>query len=84
MAVELQAGFVIAAGTVALLSFYYDGSASDFALIGAIVLSATAVSLLIGFLRMRPRLAPIASWIGGRRDLAGTERAWAAAVALPL
>lgn len=84
MGVELQAGFVISAGTVGLLSFYYDGSASEFAMIGAITLGATAISLLIGFLRMRPRVAPIASWIGGQRDSESTDRAWAAAVALPL
>lgn len=84
MAVELQAGFLISAGTVGLLSFYYDGSASEFALIGVITLTATAISLLFGFLRIRSRVAPISAWIGGLRDSASTERAWAAAVALPL
>ena len=84
MAVELQAGFLISAGTVALLSFYYDGTAAEFLLIGVITLAATGISLLWGFLRMRPLITPISAWIGGRRDPDSTDRAWAAAVALPL
>lgn len=82
--VELQAGFLVTAATVLLLSYYYDGSFEDFALLMAIALGLTAVSIAIGMYRILPRLTVISRWIGGRRDEASTERAWASAVGLPL
>ena len=84
IAVELQAGFLITAGTVLLLSFYYDGSAAEFAEILAITLTLTGLTLLWGFLQIRPRITPVQSWIGGLRDPDSTARAWAAAIGLPL
>jgi len=84
VALELQAGFLVTAGTVLLLSFYYDGSAGEFALILAVTLGLTAVSLLYGFLRIRPMLAPLRAWLSGERDPDSTAAAWATAVSLPV
>ena len=84
VALELQAGFLITAGTVLMLSFYYDGTAEQFAQILAITLSLTAATLLYGFLQIRRRLTPVRSWIAGYRDPESTLRAWSAAIALPL
>jgi adenylate cyclase len=82
--VELQAGFAVTAGTVGLLSFYYEGSAEQFGQILVIALGLTAFSLGYGLIRIRPRLRPIAEWIDGERDEVATARAWSAAIALPL
>ncbi len=84
VAVELQAGFLVTGGTVLLLSFYYHGTATQLAEILAVTLSLTAVTLLYGYVRLRGRIAPIRSWMAGRRDEAATARAWAAAISLPL
>jgi len=81
---ELQAGFLVTAGTVLLLSSYYDGSLEDFALLLAIATALTGVSIAIGLYRILPRLNLISRWIGGSRDEAFTERAWSSAVGLPL
>ena len=84
VALELQAGFLITAGTVLLLSAYYEGSAAEFGLILAITLGLTGLALLHGFLRIRPLLGPIRAWIRGYRDPDSTARAWATAVAMPV
>lgn len=83
-AIELQAGFIVTGGAVLLLSFYYHGTSSELFTILAVALSLTAASLLYGFIRLRPRVAPITAWVGGERDDASTARAWAAAIGLPL
>jgi adenylate cyclase len=82
--VELQAGFGITAGTVILLSFFYDGTAAEFGLVMLIALGLTALAILWGISRILPRLRPISAWIGGQRDPDSTARAWSAAVGLPL
>ncbi len=84
VAVELQAGFLVTAGTVLLLSFFYDGSSAEFGLILAVTLGLTALSLLYGFLRIRPMMAPLRAWLSGDRSPDSTARAWATAVALPV
>jgi len=84
VALELQAGFLVTGGTVLLLSLYYDGTAAEFGAILAITMSLTAVTLLYGFLRIKPRLAPVKDWIAGKRDPGATARAWSAAISLPL
>jgi len=81
---ELQAGFLVTAGTVALLGAYYDASFSDFMYLLAFTLALTAGALGWGLVRILPRLWPITAWIGGERDDDATERAWATAVGLPL
>ncbi len=81
---ELQAGFAVTAGTVVLLSTYYDGSLRDFALLLAISLTLTGLSIGYGLRRILPRLTVISRWIGGERDEEFTERAWSSAIGLPL
>lgn len=82
--VELQAGFLVTGGTIALLAAYYDGSTRDFGMLLGIALALTAASIGLGLIRIYPRLGDISEWIGGRRDPESTERAWVAAVGLPL
>ena len=62
---ELQAGFLVTAGTVALLGAYYDASFSDFMYLLAVALALTAGALGWGLVRILPRLRPITAWIGG-------------------
>ncbi|MFN8113149.1 MAG: adenylate/guanylate cyclase domain-containing protein [Solirubrobacterales bacterium] len=81
---ELQAGFLVTAGTVGLLAAYYDASFTDFLYLLAFALALTAVALVWGLVRIFPRLRPISAWIAGERDDEATERAWGAAVGLPL
>ena len=63
LALELPAGLLITAGTVLLLSFFYDGSASEFGLILAVSLGLTAIALAFGFIRIRPMMAPLRAWL---------------------
>ena len=84
LGLEMQAAFLITGGTVFLLSFYYDGSKAEFAQIYAITLTLTAVTLLYGFLKIKPKLGPVREWIAGRRDPDSTAKAWTAAISLPL
>ncbi len=81
---ELQAGFLVTAGTVGLLAAYYDASFDDFLKLLAVAMGLTAAALAWGLYRILPRLRPISRWIGGARDDDATEKAWAAAVGLPL
>lgn len=84
VALELSAGLLVTAGTVLLLSFFYTGSAAEFGVILAVALGLTAIALLYDFIKMRPMMAPLRSWLNGYRDPVSTERAWASAVALPI
>jgi class 3 adenylate cyclase len=81
---ELQAGFFVTAGTVALLCTYYDANLSDFLTMLGIAIAGTACAIAWGLHWVYPRLAPISDWIGGARDREQTDRAWAAAVGLPI
>ncbi|MDQ3102322.1 MAG: adenylate/guanylate cyclase domain-containing protein [Actinomycetota bacterium] len=81
---ELQAGLLVTAGTVVLLGSYYDGSFGEYALLMAIALGLTALTIGYGLIRILPRLDPIRDWIAGGRDEESSEQAWVAAVGLPL
>jgi class 3 adenylate cyclase len=81
---ELQAAFLVTAGTVLLLGAYYDASASATLQLLAIATALTAGAITWGYLRIRPRLVPIRAWIAGERGEEATARAWGAAVGLPL
>ena len=82
--VELQAGFLVTAGTVALIGAFYGGSLRDYALMLAVALALTVGAIAYGLRRIYPMLAPISRWIAGERDPETTDRAWAAAVGLPV
>jgi class 3 adenylate cyclase len=84
LAVELQAGFFVTAGTVILLGTYYDASFEEHALLMAIAIVLTGISITFGLIRILPRMDPIRDWIAGKRSKEETERAWEAAVGLPL
>ncbi|GIK77775.1 MAG: hypothetical protein BroJett022_14650 [Actinomycetes bacterium] len=81
---ELQAAFLVTAGTVLLLGAYYDSSIGATLELLAVTLALTAGAIVWGFLRIRPWLGPIRAWIDGERDEPATARAWTAAVGLPL
>jgi class 3 adenylate cyclase len=84
LAAELMAALPITIGALALLSFYYDGTWSEYVAITAICCGLTAIAIVISVLRTIPVLKPIKRWIGGERDPDSTAQAWAAAVGLPL
>ena len=81
---ELQAGFLVTIGTVALLTAFYDASFSELLVPLAVALALTAFGIGYGLYWIYPRLHPISDWIGGARDQESTERAWEAAVSLPI
>ncbi|MFL5908614.1 MAG: adenylate/guanylate cyclase domain-containing protein [Solirubrobacterales bacterium] len=82
--VELQSAFFVAAGSVALFSFYYSVSKSDFLTVLAITLGLTAVALAWVIVRVLKRLRPLTAWIGGARSSEETAEAWHLAVNLPI
>jgi adenylate cyclase len=82
--VELQSAFVVAAGAVALFSFYYSAEKGDFLKILLITLGLTAVALAWVLSRMLKRMRPLQAWIGGERSAEDTARAWRLAVHLPM
>lgn len=84
LVVEIQSAFPIAAGTVLLFSFYYDAPATDYLIVGGIVLGLTAVAVTVTLLRIRSRMGPLQRWIRGSRSPDETREAWRAAVNLPL
>src|SRR5262245_53772103 len=83
LALELQTAFAVTAGTLALVTFYWDIDRDDFMLILGISIALTAVAISLNFVRTYPLLRPIQAWIAGRRSPERSEQAWRAAVALP-
>jgi class 3 adenylate cyclase len=84
LAVELQSALFIVAGTLALFTFYYEGSGGEYVTILLIALALTELTIVATVLRARDALRPISDWIGGRHDPESTNRAWNAAIGLPL
>jgi adenylate cyclase len=82
--VELETAFLIATGAVALFSFYYSVSKSDFLTILAITLGLTAIAIAIVIYRVLKRLRPLRAWIGGARSSEQTAEAWHLAVNMPM
>ena len=81
---QLSVGLLVAAGSLGLVTLYYDASAGEVLRLLAIVEALTLAGLSIGFARAVPRLRPIKAWIDGRRDREATLAAWDAAVNLPI
>jgi adenylate cyclase len=81
---ELQSAFFVAAGAVALFSFYYSVSGDDFLKILAITLGLTAIGVGFVLARVLKRLRPLTAWIGGDRSSEKTAEAWHLAVNLPV
>src|SRR4051794_32841308 len=84
LSLELTNAFVVTAGSVALFSFYYSLSKSEFLEVLAIALGGTAVGIAAVLVRMLRRVRPIAGWIGGARSAEQTAEAWQIAVNLPM
>src|ERR687887_738905 len=84
LTIELQSAFVITAATLALFSFYYNASTSDYLKVIVLALALTGAAVAITLIRTFPLMRPLRDWLAGQREAEGTTRAWAAAVALPL
>ena len=84
LAVELQSALVIVAGTLALFTFYFEGDWGEYAAVLAIALVLTEAAIVATLVRIQPLLRPLRRWIDGERDQESTDRAWSAAVSLPL
>ncbi len=84
LTVELQSAFLVAAGTLAVFSFYYESVASKYLIIFAITMGLSALAIGYVLFRSLPLTRPIQRWIGGERDPESTGEAWGAAVSLPL
>ena len=81
---ELPNAFIVAAAAVALFSFYYSLSESEFLQVLAIALGLTALGVAWVLARMLRRVRPLAAWIGGERSSEQTASAWQLAVNLPI
>jgi adenylate cyclase len=84
LAFELQSALFIVAGTLALFTFYWEGSGDEYLAILVISLALTEAAIIATVVRAREALEPIRRWIGGEHDPESTGRAWNAAVGLPL
>src|SRR3954453_15868501 len=81
---ELPNAFVVAAGSVALFSFYYSLSKSEFLEVLAIALGLTGVGVAAVLARSLGRGRPLGAWIGGERSPERTAESWPLAVNLPM
>ena len=84
MAVELQTALLIVGGTLALFTFYFDGDTHEYLTVLAIALVLTEAAILSSLWRVSGQIRPISDWIDGERDEPATERAWSAAIGLPI
>ena len=84
MAVELQTALLIVGGTLALFTFYFDGDTHEYLTVLGIALVLTEAAILTSLWRVSGQIRPISDWIEGSRDEPATERAWSAAIALPI
>jgi adenylate cyclase len=84
LAVELQTALFIVAGTLALFTFYFEGSGGEYWTILGISLAFTELTIIATVVRATDALRPISEWIEGRRDAESSNRAWNAAIGLPL
>jgi class 3 adenylate cyclase len=83
LTLELQSAFLIAAGSVALLSFYYDAGKDALLDVLLITFALTALVLVIVLRRGFRRFRPLTAWIAGDRGPAATAEAWRVAVSTP-
>jgi len=84
VAVELHSALFIVAGTLALFTFYFDGTTREYLTVLVIALCLTEVAIIAAIVRLRPQLGQLRAWILGERDPDSTQRAWATAVSMPL
>src|SRR5687768_10423157 len=84
MAVELQTALFIVAGSLALFSFYFEGTASEYMTVLWLSLVYTELAIVLSLFRMRAQIRPIRDWINGEHTEESTEAAWSAAINLPV
>ncbi len=84
VSLELPNAFIVAAMAVALFSFYYSLSKSEFLEVLAIAEALTAIGVATVLSRVLKRVKPLAAWIGGERSAEQTAEAWHRAVNLPI
>lgn len=84
LAVELHTALFVVAGTLGLLSFYYEGDLGEYMQLLAIALALSELAILETIRRVVPRARELAEWIEGPRNPDASKRAWGAAVGLPL
>jgi adenylate cyclase len=80
---ELPTALIVAVAAVALFSFYYEVSRSEFLTVLAITEGLTAIAICFVLARTYRRMRPLQEWIGGARSPGQTARAWRVAVELP-
>src|SRR4051812_35658390 len=81
---QLSVGLLVTAGTLWLITFYYEASGREFLDLLLIVEALAVAFLSVGYVRSIPRLRPVKAWINGARDRAATLAAWDASVNLPI
>lgn len=81
---QLSIGTLVTAGTLWLVSLYYEETKDQFLTLLAVCEALTVAGLTFGFVRALPRLKPLKRWIMGQRDRESSLRAWDAAVNLPI
>ncbi|UJA20976.1 HAMP domain-containing protein [Thermoleophilia bacterium SCSIO 60948] len=84
LTLEMLTAIPIAAASLALFSFYFEGPGEDYLLVGAITLATTVLSIILSLRATLPLLDPAERWIAGRRDPESAEAAWRAAAGTPL
>lgn len=82
-ALQLSIGTLVTAGTLFLVTLFYEGARREFLTLLVITEALTIAGLTYGFAKALPRLRPLREWIAGRRDERSTLAAWDAAVNLP-
>lgn len=81
---QLSVGLFVTAGTLWVITFYYDASWEEFIDLLLIAEALTVAFLSVGYAKVIPRLRPVKAWINGVRDQRTTLEAWDAAVNLPI
>jgi adenylate cyclase len=81
---NLSVGLFVAAGTLWLITFWYEASGDEFLRLLLITEGLCIAFLGIGFVRVVPRLRPLKVWINGARSREATLAAWDAAVNMPI
>jgi class 3 adenylate cyclase len=80
---EFVSALTIALGTVGIFSLYQEMSNAEFERIVLVSWLCVIAGLLSGTAKLMRDLAPLQSWMRGRRDERGAAAAWGATVSLP-
>jgi adenylate cyclase len=81
---ELVSAYLIAAGTLALLSLYQEMSVAEYVHIVLVAFACIALGIGLGAWGARGRMKPLTDWASGPRGREGAAEAWRTAVGLPV